>query len=264
MESIPFYKYQGAGNDFIMIDQREQQWIKREDQALVEKLCHRRFGIGADGLILLQNHPDYDFEMIYFNADGREGSMCGNGGRCTVAFAQQLGAIGETCHFLAVDGPHDAIMNKPDWVELKMIDVTHVEEGSDFYFLNTGSPHYISFVEEVDKIDVVQAGRAIRYNERFRAEGTNVNFTQITDNGLSIATYERGVEDETLACGTGVTAAALAYHLKKGASSGVYEIPIKVKGGAMAIRFRATEQGFRDVWLCGPAQLVFEGNIHTI
>lgn len=264
MEGIPFYKYQGAGNDFIMIDQRERQWIKREDQALVEHLCHRRFGIGADGLILLQNHPNFDFEMIYFNADGREGSMCGNGGRCTVAFAQQLGVIGASCHFLAVDGPHDAIMNKADWVELKMIDVTHVEEGNNFYFLNTGSPHYVSFVEEVDKIDVVQAGRAIRYNERFRTAGTNVNFTQITDNGLHIATYERGVEDETLACGTGVTAAALAYHLKKGAANGAYEVPIKVKGGEMAIRFTATEHGFTDVWLCGPAKLVFAGQLEAI
>jgi diaminopimelate epimerase len=259
MRGIPFYKYQGAGNDFIMIDQRDQHWITRENQALVEQLCHRRFGIGADGLILLQNHPGYDFEMIYFNADGREGSMCGNGGRCTVAFAHQLGVIGNTCHFLAVDGPHDAVINNPDWVELKMIDVTHVEEGKDFYFLNTGSPHYITFVADVGEIDVVQAGRAIRYNERFRAEGTNVNFTQISEQGLSIVTYERGVEDETLACGTGVTAAALAYHLKKGGVLGPSEVPIKVKGGEMAIRFTATALGFTDVWLCGPATLVFGG-----
>ena len=183
------------------------------------------------------------------------------GGVCTVAFAHQLGAIGDNCQFLAVDGLHHALIKNPEWVELKMIDVTHVEEGSDFYYLNTGSPHYIAFVEEINDIDVVQAGRAIRYNERFRADGTNVNFTQITDHGLSIATYERGVEDETLACGTGVTAAALAYHLKTGGALGPNEVPIKVKGGEMAIRFTATEQGFTDVWLCGPAKLVFAGEV---
>ena len=261
MQGIPFYKYQGAGNDFIMVDQRDNQWINREDRELVEKLCHRRFGIGADGLILLQNQPGFDFEMIYFNADGREGSMCGNGGRCTVAFARQLGVIGDRCHFLAVDGPHDANINNPEWVELKMIDVTQVEEGSNFYYLNTGSPHYIAFVENIDQIDVVQEGRAVRYNERFRAEGTNVNFTQLTANGLKVATYERGVEDETLACGTGVTAAALAYHLKRGGPKGAFEVPIQVKGGDMAIRFEATAQGFSDVWLCGPAKMVFAGKI---
>lgn len=263
MESIPFYKYQGAGNDFIMIDQRQHQWILRTDQALVEQLCDRRFGIGADGLILLQNHSGFDFEMIYFNSDGREGSMCGNGGRCTVAFAHHLSAIGESCHFLAVDGPHGAKVTHPEWVELKMIDVTHVERGSDFYYINTGSPHYIAFVENVDQIEVVQAGRAIRYNERFKAEGTNVNFTQVTDQGLKVVTYERGVEDETLACGTGVTAAALAYHLQSNGQHGVFEVPIQVKGGAMAIRFTATEQGFKEVWLCGPAKMVFKGQFEA-
>jgi diaminopimelate epimerase len=261
MQGIPFFKYQGAGNDFIMIDQRSQAWISRDDAAQIEQLCHRRFGIGADGLILLQTHHGFDFEMIYFNADGLEGSMCGNGGRCAVAFAKQLGAIGEQCRFIAVDGPHEARITQADWVELKMIDVTHIEVGADFYYLNTGSPHYISFVEEVEKIDVVQAGRAIRYNERFKAEGTNVNFTQITPQGLSIATYERGVEDETLACGTGVTAAALAYHLKIGGALGAAEVPIRVKGGKMSIRFTATKQGFRDVWLCGPAKMVFGGEV---
>ncbi|WP_353484546.1 diaminopimelate epimerase [Haliscomenobacter sp.] len=261
MESIPFYKYQGAGNDFIMIDQRQHQWILRSDQALVEQLCDRRFGIGADGLILLQNHPGFDFEMVYFNSDGREGSMCGNGGRCTVAFAHHLSAIGESCHFLAVDGSHDAKVSNSEWVELKMIDVTHVERGSGFYYLNTGSPHYIAFVENADQIDVVQAGRAIRYNERFKAEGTNVNFTQVTDQGLKVVTYERGVEDETLACGTGVTAAALAYHLQRNGQHGVHEVPIQVKGGAMAIRYTATEQDFKEIWLCGPAKLVFKGQV---
>jgi diaminopimelate epimerase len=261
MARLPFSKYQGAGNDFILIDQREKQWLHSHNEALIAQLCDRRFGIGGDGLILLQSKPGFDFEMVYFNADGREGSMCGNGGRCIVAFAHHLGILQESTYFNAVDGPHEAKVSRPAWVELKMIDVAKVEKGETFYYLNTGSPHYIAFVEDVAKVDVVAAGRAIRYNERFKAVGTNVNFTEITPEGLHVATYERGVEDETLACGTGVTAAAIAFHLQKNGGWGQFEVPIRVKGGDLAVRFRATAQGFEDIWLCGPAEKVYAGEI---
>ena len=215
MKQIPFYKYQGAGNDFILIDQREHHYLKQDQEAIIQKLCDRRFGIGADGLMLLEKADGYDFRMVYFNADGREGSMCGNGGRCIVAFAHFLGLVNQACTFIAVDGPHEAIVKSPNYIELKMQDVKHIEVGEDHFVLDTGSPHYIQFVSDIDQVDVVNAGKAIRYNNRFAEKGINVNFVDVhTEQSLRIATYERGVEDETLACGTGVTAAAIAHHLK--------------------------------------------------
>lgn len=256
---IPFYKYQGTGNDFVIIDQREQQFLKRDDQARIERLCDRRFGIGADGLMLLQHKAGYDFEMVYFNSDGRESSMCGNGGRCITAFAHRLGIFEKSCRFWAIDGAHDAIVREDKWVELKMIDVQDVEQGRDFYYLNTGSPHYVTFRDELTGLDVYEEGRAIRYSDRFRAEGTNVNFVQMEGSGITVATYERGVENETLSCGTGVTAAAIAYHLQSG--NGVGKVPIKVKGGELEVRFQAGADGFSEIWLCGPAELVFVGSI---
>lgn len=256
---IPFYKYQGTGNDFVIIDQREHQFLKRDDQARIERLCDRRFGIGADGLMLLQHKAGYDFEMVYFNSDGRESSMCGNGGRCITAFAHRLGVFEKSCRFWAIDGAHDAIVREDKWVELKMIDVQDVEQGRDFYYLNTGSPHYVTFRDELTGLDVYEEGRAIRYSDRFRAEGTNVNFVQMEGSGITVATYERGVEDETLSCGTGVTAAAIAYHLQSG--NGVSKVPIKVKGGELEVRFQAGADGFSEIWLCGPAELVFVGSI---
>ena len=258
--TIPFFKYQGAGNDFIVIDNREEQFLSCPDEALITRLCDRRFGIGADGLMLLQNKPDFDFEMVYFNADGREGSMCGNGGRCIVAFAHRLGLIEERAHFLAVDGPHEAVLTRADWVELKMIDVAEIEQESDYFYLDTGSPHYVRFVEDISAIDVVQEGRNVRYSERFKEKGTNVNFVQAGPSGLHIATYERGVEDETLACGTGVTAAALAYYLREGKNTAL-QVPVQAKGGALSVRFRAGQDGFDQIWLCGPAEFVFTGKI---
>ena len=259
-----FYKYQGAGNDFVMLDQRDQHWLTRLDTAQIARLCDRRFGIGADGLILLERHPDFDFEMIYFNADGRESTMCGNGGRCIAAFAKHLGLVREHCHFLAIDGPHEARMTTRDdateWVELKMIPVQSVEKQSDAFVLNTGSPHYIRFVDTVEGLDMVQQGRAVRYSERFRAEGINVNLVSASDPGLRIRTYERGVEDETLACGTGVTAAAIAHYLHAGMTAAQVEIPVKAAGGDLAVRFQANPDGsFSEIWLCGPAARVFEG-----
>ena len=258
MKKIPFYKYQGAGNDFIMISQVEQDFLRRTDQEAIARLCHRRFGIGADGLVLLQHNPDYDFEMVYFNADGGEGSMCGNGGRCIVAFARQLGLIEEHCRFVAVDGPHEARIRPDGWVELKMGDVKAIEQGTGFYFLNTGSPHYVTFVDALENTDVLQRGRKVRYSARFRKEGTNVNFVEPTAEGIAVATYERGVEDETLSCGTGVTASAIAHYLRR-SGQGPQAIPIQAKGGRLEVRFTPYADGFTDVWLCGPAQLVFEG-----
>lgn len=257
--NIPFLKYQGAGNDFVMVDNRAGVFPDAADVALIARLCDRRFGIGADGLILLENAPGFDFRMVYFNADGRESSMCGNGGRCIVAFAKHLGLIGDQCRFMAIDGPHEARMTAPDWVELKMSDVATVTQTSDGdYVLNTGSPHYVQFVAQLNALPVAEQGRKIRYSENFRAEGINVNFVEPTGTGITVATYERGVEDETLSCGTGVTAAAIASYLKN-PKAGNTDVPIETKGGKLRVRFKPVGDRFEEVWLCGPAVRVFEG-----
>ncbi len=259
---MDFYKYQGTGNDFVMIDNRAKRYLTRADVEKIERLCDRKFGIGADGLILLENHADYDFEMIYFNADGRESSMCGNGGRCIVAFANFLGAIQKDTRFIAIDGVHDACIEDGN-VELKMSDVASVEIGEDYFLLNTGSPHYVIFVEDIDDINVFELGRTIRYSNRFRVEGVNVNFVEIVENGIKVATYERGVEDETLSCGTGVTAAAIAYYLKF-PNANNQKVAIESKGGALSVKFEAKENNqFENIWLCGNAQQVFQGKINV-
>jgi len=257
---ISFYKYQGTGNDFVLIDNRDLK-IKQNDTAFINKLCDRKFGIGADGLILLQEKEGYDFEMVYFNSDGNESTMCGNGGRCITAFAAKLGIIQNSGKFLAIDGPHEAKIENSDWVELKMMDVDQVEEGEDYYLLNTGSPHYIVFVEDVDDINVVENGQAIRYSKRFRKEGVNVNFVEKTKESIIVATYERGVEDETLSCGTGVVASAISYTLKH---PDVREVDIETKGGKLKVRLEQSADGaFHNLWLCGKATLVFEGKINV-
>lgn len=252
-----FTKYQGTGNDFIIIDDRKKQ-ILRTQSDLIRHWCDRKFGIGADGLILLRDHADYDFEMVYFNADGRESSMCGNGGRCIVAFAKKLQLIDNQATFLAIDGLHEARIDGQE-VELKMTDVSETQSGEGFYCINTGSPHYIKFVENIDQIDVYTEGKNIRNSPPFKAEGINVNFVAPSKNGIKVATYERGVEDETLSCGTGVTAAALAYYLQNGGVG--FSIPVATKGGDLEVRFQPKDEGFTDVWLCGPAVAVFEGEI---
>ena len=260
---IPFYKYQGTGNDFLMIDNRGEGFLSRADNKLIQRLCDRRFGIGADGLILLQEKEGFDFEMVYFNADGRESSMCGNGGRCICAFARFLGIIENKVHFLAIDGAHHAIVKDEDWVELKMIDVTTVEKGEDYFLLDTGSPHYVVFVEDIDDIDVVENGQAIRYSKRFREKGVNVNFVEPTKEGIIVATYERGVEDETLSCGTGVTAAAIAHSLRQPTSQ-PKNIDIQTKGGNLKVRLTPDgKSGFNEVWLCGKGTQVFAGEVTT-
>jgi diaminopimelate epimerase len=234
---------------------------------LIEKLCDRRFGIGGDGLIFIQNHPDYDFEMVYFNADGFGSSMCGNGGRCAVAFAKKLGIIDTKTRFLAIDGEHEAIIETDNWVELKMADIERVEVNENHFVLDTGSPHYVKYVDKINEIDVFEAGRNIRYNERFKAKGINVNFVEITAaDTLKVATYERGVEAETLACGTGVTACALTFWtLNKAKENPPTNIKIKAKGGDLSVRFEAIdEQHFQHIWLCGGADFVFEGVIGNL
>lgn len=255
---IPFYKYQGTGNDFVMVDQRQNQWIDPSNQQLIAKICDRKFGIGADGLILLEDLEGFDFEMIYFNSDGRPSSMCGNGGRCIIAFANYLGIIKNQCYFNAIDGAHEGVIDG-DFVELKMSDVSSIEIGEDYFVLNTGSPHYVIFVEDLDDINVVELGKMIRYGDRFRKEGINVNFVEKQDQQLLIGTYERGVEDETLSCGTGVTAAALAYATKNNLHLSS-TVPVQAKGGNLTVRFDKSADGtFQNIWLGGKAEQVFSG-----
>ena len=259
---LPFIKYQGTGNDFVMIDQRESKFLSRTDHERIARLCDRRFGVGADGLILLENHVDYAFEMVYFNADGYQSSMCGNGGRCIAHYAHALGVPGAHYRFLAIDGPHEAKVGEGNWVELKMSDVRELSSDNGQYILDTGSPHYVTFVEDVSDINVVESGQQIRYSKPFKEAGINVNFVEMTDKGLRVATYERGVEAETLSCGTGVTAAALAFAVQRPEEREVYRVPIHAKGGSLEIRFRQLPDGaFTDIWLCGPATPVFVGEI---
>jgi diaminopimelate epimerase len=253
---IPFFKYQGTGNDFVMIDDRNETF-PAHDQALIERLCHRRFGVGADGLILLRNDPDYDFRMIYFNADGAEGSMCGNGGRCIVRFAHDLNLFAQKTRFVAIDGEHTATVTG-DEVSLKMGDVAAIGEQGAHTFLNTGSPHAVLFTDDLESTDVVAEGRAIRYSEPFSPGGTNVNFVQLMEqSSLYVRTYERGVEDETYSCGTGVTAAALAAHRQLGIAG---PVAIRTLGGNLRVSFCQQPDGtFTDVYLIGPARRVFAG-----
>jgi diaminopimelate epimerase len=258
--NIKFSKYQGAGNDFVLIDNRNNE-LQNIDQELVARLCNRRFGIGADGLMLLVNHPDFDFEMIYYNADGNVGSMCGNGGRCIVAFAKHLALIDSETNFLAVDGPHYAkITAEGDWVALQMIDVDTVIDDNAAAVLNTGSPHYVKEVVGLAEMDVFTAGKSIRNNEIYQQNGINVNFVEEKEDHLFVRTFERGVEDETYACGTGVTAVAMAMAKKHG-RSGHIETKIEALGGKMQINFNYDGNKFTDVFLCGPATKVFEGTI---
>lgn len=258
---IIFYKYQGTGNDFILIDNRKRN--QELSQETIEKLCDRRFGIGADGLMLLQEKEGFDFEMVYYNADGRLGSMCGNGGRCIVAFAQFLGVLkNEKAYFLAVDGSHEAVIKNKQHISLKMIDVSSEHFNPSFAFLNTGSPHHIEFVSQIEGFDIYNKGKAIRYSDIYKEKGTNVNFVEIIDNQtIKVATYERGVEDETLSCGTGVTAAAMAWHLKQAPTKESNVISIQTKGGNLEVRFQYKNNLFYDVWLSGPAEQVFSGSI---
>jgi len=258
---MQFYKYQGTGNDFIIIDDRREQFNLSAEK--IAHLCHRRFGIGADGLILLQQATGYDFKMVYYNADGTLGTMCGNGGRCIVRFAADLDIIKEKAHFIAVDGPHTAFVDA-DKISLQMMDVHAIDQHADDFFTNTGSPHFVRFVKQVQFYDVKNVGASIRYSEAYEPiQGTNANFVEPLDaQTIFVRTYERGVEDETYSCGTGVTAAALVSHVFQGMNS---PVQIKTLGGELAVSFQGNLQdGFSEIFLIGPAKQVFKGEITSL
>jgi len=255
-----FFKYQGTGNDFVIIDNRNGHDVKLSLEQ-VKKLCDRRFGIGADGLMLLNDKPGYDFEMVYYNSDGREGSMCGNGGRCLIKFAESLGIQKEVYKFVATDGEHEARIDGNGMIYLKMNDVDVIVSHHSDFMVDTGSPHYVKLVPQLANLDVFKKGREIRYSREFEKEGINVNFVEQLDepDKIFVRTYERGVENETLSCGTGVTAAALVcYHNENGFN----EVEVKTLGGWLNVEFDRVDDGkFRNIWLCGPAERVFAGAI---
>jgi len=256
--NIPFTKYQGTGNDFVIFNGFElgNDFSLTKDQII--KICDRRFGIGSDGMLLLQEHPEYDFRMIYFNADGSRGSFCGNGGRCIAAFAHQLGLVKEKTCFIADDGVHHARIIHKDWVELKMNDVTGIRPVLEGHYLHTGTEHYVEIVDDLALIDVFNKGKKLRHHSTFKPNGTNVNFISIRANELDIRTYEKGVEAETLACGTGAMASAIVL-VKKQKQLGDFNIKVHAKGGELAIRFHYDGVKFTNIWLCGGAGFVFEG-----
>jgi diaminopimelate epimerase len=256
---LPFYKYQGTGNDFILIDNRRLQ-LPHDNTPLIRHLCDRRFGIGADGLMLLQEREGYDFEMVYFNSDGRESTMCGNGGRCIVKFAQHLGLGDREFKFLAIDGPHQGKLLADNIVSLQMKDVLSVTRHGEDFTLDTGSPHVVRFVKGLKEYPVVETGRGIRYADTYRPGGTNVNFAEEKGaDHIYVRTYERGVEDETLSCGTGVVASAIAhYHHSSHKPTHIY---IDTPGGKLEVQFDIREMHFVNIWLKGHAHQVFEGQV---
>lgn len=257
---VNFHKYQGTGNDFIMIDNRHDVFPKNNTN-LVESLCDRRFGIGADGLILLENDNETDFRMVYYNSDGNQSSMCGNGGRCLVAFAKSLGIIENNTTFIATDGLHHATISENGIVSLQMKDVDEVRIEDGYVFLDTGSPHHVQLVEDLEDFDVKAKGAAIRYSELYGKSGSNVNFVknQKSADTFSLRTYERGVEDETLSCGTGATAVAIA--MRALGKTDADKVNLNVEGGKLEVSFTPTEGKYVEVFLKGPATFVFEGNI---
>lgn len=256
---LKFNKYQGTGNDFVMIDNRQDIFPKNNTK-LIAFFCDRRFGIGADGLILLENDNSTDFRMVYYNSDGNESSMCGNGGRCLVAFAKRLNVITDKTTFVAIDGLHHATIMKNELVSLQMKDVDDVKIEAEYVFLNTGSPHHVTFVEDIEKFDVKTNGAQIRYSDLYGQAGSNVNFVkQLSENHFRLRTYERGVEDETLSCGTGATATAIAMNaIGKTEDNSVV---LDVEGGKLKVSFEKIGNKYVNVFLEGLATFVFEGNI---
>ncbi len=259
---MKFYKYHGTGNDFIIINNFSGE-IKNLTKETIKFLCDRHFGIGADGLIILNKHFEYDFEMDYYNADGSGATLCGNGGRCIVAFAKKAGIINEETEFLASDGLHQAKVNSSGIVELKMNDADKVSGAGEDYTCFTGSPHYITFVIELEKINVYNEGRNIRYSEKYKDSGTNVNFVEILNPvTINVRTYERGVENETLSCGTGSVASVLTHAQINNVASAQYTV--NVKGGALKVRFEKKNEKFVNIYLIGSATFVFEGTVNLL
>lgn len=259
--NITFYKYQGTGNDFVIIDNRDGQFDSNSNK-IVSFLCDRKFGIGADGLMLLERHDRLAFTMRYFNSDGNEATMCGNGGRCIAAFAVHTGAVKnpKEFEFMAIDGSHKARYSK-DNVSLKMTDVKRIVTEPQYLFLDTGSPHYVTFVENNSAVDVVKEGRKVRYLKKFEEiGGTNVNFIeQINETSIKMRTYERGVENETLSCGTGAVASAISTAIKQGFGE---KFNVEVRGGELQVEFKMDEKMHpSNIWLTGPAEFVFKGEI---
>ena len=254
---MTFYKYHGTGNDFILFDNREGKLSFNTEQ--VAAMCNRHFGIGADGLMLLEHVDGYDFRMVYYNSDGRESTMCGNGGRCMTAFAKSLGLITYKAKFLAIDGEHISMINENDLISLQMNDVKEMNMQEGYTILNTGSPHQVIWVKNVKNIDVFYEGQRIRNEVRFMPDGINVNFVQFDGAGLIVRTYERGVEDETLSCGTGVTAAAIAAAFD---GTGAFKTAVETLGGSLEVSFiKNTPESAIDVVLTGPAVFVFKGEL---
>lgn len=253
-----FYKYQGTGNDFILFDNR-QNLIDKNNTKLVKFFCDRRFGIGSDGLILLENHDSLDYKMVYFNSDGNESSMCGNGGRCLTAFAKYLGIIENETSFEAIDGIHHASISG-DLVKLQMQDVSEIQKFNSHVYLDTGSPHHVQLEENLEDLDINNKGSKIRYGKPYNEVGANVNFVKkISDNTFAVRTYERGVEGETLSCGTGVTAVALAMNYIGETEKNL--ITLKTEGGDLQVTFEQDGKNYKNVCLIGPAKLVFKGAI---
>ena len=251
---IDFYKYQGTGNDFIFIDDR-CSIFDIDDENLIAALCERKMGIGADGLILLREHDVLDFEMVYFNSDGKISSMCGNGGRCIIAFAKLLELIETETTFMAIDGEHKGRIQE-DGIYLKMQDVTKIDNLDDALVLDTGSPHYITIVDDLQNLDVKAEGEKIRNSKPFKKKGINVNF--VLDNAnLQVRTYERGVEDETLSCGTGVVATAIAIHYANCTKEN--QLNINTKGGQLSVSFEEFNGVYRNIWLSGDVNMVYAG-----
>ncbi len=259
---VVFYKYQGTGNDFVILDNRNNDYDQLTT-AQIKKICNRQYGIGADGLMLMNKKEGFDFEMIYYNSDGSTSTMCGNGGRCMVKFAYHMGIHKYTYSFFAVDQEYLAEIDHQEDIKLKMNNVTNIETHSSYAILNTGSPHFVKFAHNVKNIDVLETGREIRYSKPFNEKGINVNFVENIDEGtIFVRTYERGVEDETLSCGTGVTAAAL---LSAHNPVGFNRVEVITPGGNLSVEFnKIDDNSFEDIWLCGPAEQVFKGEIDLI
>ena len=255
---IQFSKYQGTGNDFILVDNRLGTLQPQSKE--IRHWCDRKFGVGADGLILLEDSRDHDFKMVYFNADGKESSMCGNGGRCIAKIARSLNVCDDHGVFEAIDGLHPFEIDSHGVVRLKMKDVNAIENDGSATIMDTGSPHYTVFTEDLMELDILNEAGKIRYGQRFKEEGINVNFIEVTDGKYYMRTYERGVEDETLSCGTGTVAVALTIAAVYNVS-GPFEII--TPGGKLTVHFKRIDEGFSDIWLEGSAEKVFDGVIQT-